>query len=330
MTAVPISVFGAGSYGTALAIQLARNGHPVRLWGRDTAALAPLRTERVNSRYLPECPFPDRLQVCPELAEAAATDRWLLAVPSHALAGMLALLQPLWRPGVEILCAAKGFAPDSALMPHELVAEHLPEAPFVAISGPTFAREVGRGMPSALTVASTDAALAHAVAEQLHGTAMRTYTSEDVIGVAVGGGVKNVIAIAVGAADGLGLGANTRALLITRGLSEMMRLSEALGGHRETLMGLAGMGDLVLTCTDDQSRNRRFGKAVGQGGDLAQAEKAIGQVVEGVRNAVEVHTLAERHGVDMPLASEVYRVLHEGSPVREAFWRLVSRPLRSE
>ncbi|MEN8718988.1 MAG: NAD(P)H-dependent glycerol-3-phosphate dehydrogenase [Oceanococcaceae bacterium] len=185
-------------------------------------------------------------------------------------------------------------------------------------------------MPSALTVASADTALATAVAELFHGTGMRAYTSDDVIGVEVGGGVKNVIAIAVGAADGLGLGANTRVLLITRGLAEMSRLAETLGGRGDTMMGLAGMGDLVLTCTDDQSRNRRFGKAIGRGEDLAGAEKAIGQVVEGYRNAVEVHTLAQRHGVEMPISTEVFNVLHQAVPVREAFWRLVSRPQRAE
>ncbi len=330
MTQPDISVFGAGSYGTALAIQLARNGARVALWGRDAAALERIGAEGVNARYLPDCPFPEGLEVCADLATAAAAGRWLLAVPSHALQAMLAQLAPCWRPGVDIVSAAKGFAPDSAQMPHELVAAALPQARFVAISGPTFAREVGRGVPSAVTIAARDAELAGDVAEQLHGPGMRAYTSDDVIGVAVGGGVKNVVAIAVGAADGLGLGANTRALLITRGLSEMGRLAEALGGRGETLRGLAGLGDLVLTCTDDQSRNRRFGKALGRGDDLDEAAREIGQVVEGVRNAVEVHTLAERHGVDMPIASEVYRVLHQGSPVLEAFHRLAARPQRAE
>lgn len=325
-----ISVFGAGSYGTALAIQLARNGHQVRLWGRDSAALEQYEAERCNARYLPDCPFPDRLHVSADLHVAARAERWLLAVPSHALDRMLHLLAPLWSPGIEIISAAKGFSPDGARMPHNLVAHYLPRAPFVALSGPTFAREVGKGMPSALTVASADTALATAVAELFHGTGMRAYTSDDVIGVEVGGGVKNVIAIAVGAADGLGLGANTRVLLITRGLAEMSRLAETLGGRGDTMMGLAGMGDLVLTCTDDQSRNRRFGKAIGRGEDLAGAEKAIGQVVEGYRNAVEVHTLAQRHGVEMPISTEVFNVLHQAVPVREAFWRLVSRPQRAE
>ncbi len=325
-----ISVFGSGSYGTALAIQLARNGHPVRLWGRDDDALRQYEEDRCNRRYLPDCPFPDRLRICASLSEAAEAERWLLAVPSHALDRMLRLLAPLWRPGVEIISAAKGFAPEGALMPHELVRAFLPEASFVALSGPTFAREVGQGMPSALTIASRDVGLATSVAEQFHGTGMRAYTSDDVIGVAVGGGVKNVIAIAVGAADGLGLGANTRVLLITRGLTEMSRLAEALGGRSETMMGLAGIGDLVLTCTDDQSRNRRFGKAIGRGDDLKEAEAAIGQVVEGFRNAVEVHTLAKKHAVEMPISTEVFNVLHQGVPVREAFWRLVSRPQRAE
>lgn len=325
-----ISVFGAGSYGTALAIQLARNGHPVLLWGRDDTAMQKMERDRCNLRYLPNCPFPDRLRVCADFNEAVKADHWLLAVPSHAFKAMLDLLKPHWRPGVDLISAAKGFSPDGARMPHEIVAAEWPEARFVAISGPTFAREVGLGMPSALTIASSDQELATSVAALFHGTGMRAYTSDDVVGVAVGGGVKNVIAIAVGAADGLGLGANTRVLLITRGLSEMSRLAEALGGKTETMMGLAGIGDLVLTCTDDQSRNRRFGKALGRGDDLKSAEAAIGQVVEGRRNAVEVHTLAARHGVDMPISTEVFKVLHENVPVREAFWRLTSRPQRAE
>lgn len=325
-----ISVFGAGSYGTALAIQLARNGHQVLLWGRDDTAMKQLQDDRCNLRYLPNCPFPDRMRVCADFNEAVKADQWLLAVPSHAFKTMLDLLKPHWRPGVQLISAVKGFSPDGARMPHEIVSAEWPDAPFVAISGPTFAREVGLGMPSALTIASNDQKLATSVAELFHGTGMRAYTSDDVVGVAVGGGVKNVIAIAVGAADGLGLGANTRVLLITRGLSEMSRLAEALGGKSETMMGLAGIGDLVLTCTDDQSRNRRFGKAIGRGDDLEAAEAAIGQVVEGYRNAVEVHALAERHGVDMPISTEVFKVLHENVPVREAFWRLTSRPQRAE
>lgn len=326
----PIAVFGAGSYGTALAIQLARNGHQTSLWCRHPAQAAAMAQQRENTAYLPDCPFPAALQIESELVHAARAPVWLLAVPSHALGNLLAQLAPLAHAEVRIVCASKGFEPDSCRMAHEVAAHVLGERPFAIVSGPTFAKEVGRGLPSALTIGSTDTDYAEQVAELLHGPGMRAYTSSDVVGVQVGGGVKNVIAIAVGAADGLKLGANTRALLITRGLREIMRLGEAMGARPETLMGLAGMGDLVLTCTDDQSRNRRLGKAVGEGQSAQDAQNRIGQVVEGVRNAVEVHALARRYSVEMPISHQVYRVLHEGVAVRQAFYELSARPPGAE
>ena len=325
-----IAVFGSGSYGTALAIQLARNGNETLLWSRRPDQAAAMARDRVNQAYLPDCCFPARLSVEADLARAAAAPLWLLAVPSHALGDLARQLKPLLRPEVRIACASKGFEPESGRLAHEVAAFELGEMPFAIISGPTFAREVGRGLPSALTIGSADADFADEVVDILHGPGMRAYTSTDVIGVEVGGGVKNVIAIAVGAADGLGLGANTRALLITRGMREIMRLGEAMGARPETLMGLAGMGDLVLTCTDDQSRNRRLGKAVGSGRSVAEAQAEIGQVVEGVRNAVEVHTLAQRYAVEMPISHQVYRVLHENIAVRQAFYELSARPPGAE
>lgn len=325
-----IAVLGAGSYGTALAIQLARNGMPTRLWGRDAAQMTALAEQRENRRYLPECPFPVQLQVEADLTAAAAAPLWLLAVPSHALAPLLEQLAPLATPETRVACASKGFETGTGRLPHAVVAQALGSTPFAIVSGPTFAKEVGRGLPSAVAVASSDQDFASMVAEAFHGPGMRAYTSDDVVGVEVGGGVKNVIAIAVGAADGLGMGANTRAMLITRGMREIMRLGAALGARTETLMGLAGMGDLVLTCTDDQSRNRRLGKAVGEGRSVAQAQAEIGQVVEGVKNAAEVHSLAQRHGVDMPITLQVFRVLHEGVEIRQAFYELSSRPAGAE
>ncbi len=326
-----VAVFGAGSYGTALGIQLARNGVATRLWGRDAAVIRAMADARENRAYLPGCTLPPALTVTAELAEAATAPLWLLAVPSHALAGLCRSLKPLLHSGVRVATASKGFEPDTGRLAHEVVAHELGAAvPVAIVSGPTFALEVGRGLPSAVTVASTDQTLANDVAEALHGPQMRAYTLEDVIGVAIGGSVKNVIAIAVGIADGMGMGANTRALLITRGLSEVMRLGEALGARRDTMMGLSGMGDLLLTCTDDQSRNRRFGKAIGQGQAAQAAIDEIGQVVEGVRNAVEVHHLAQRHGVDMPICEQVYRVLHEKLPPQQALAALAARPQRAE
>ncbi len=325
-----IAVFGAGSYGTSLAIQLARNGCDTLLWGRDDAECRRMAAARENAKYLPGCPFPDALQLAQSLQEAAALEFWLLAVPSHALGELLEDLRPLATGIRKIACASKGFEPHSGRLAHEVIHHALGNVPCAILSGPTFAREVGQGLPSAITIASRTPGFAAETAEALHGPGMRAYTSDDVVGVEVGGGVKNVIAIAVGAADGMGLGANTRALLITRGMREIMRLGEAMGGNRDTLMGLSGMGDLVLTCTDDQSRNRRLGKALGQGQDIAAAERQIGQVVEGVRNAIEVNALADRHAVDMPISRQVYRVLHEGLAVRQAFEELSARPPGAE
>lgn len=321
-----IAVFGAGSYGTSLAIQLARNGCNTLLWGRDAEQQRLMAEQRVNAKYLPDCTFPAKLELANSLEQAAAVEFWLLAVPSHALGALLDQLKPLATGSRRIACATKGFEPGSCRLAHEVIRHAMGHTPCAILSGPTFAREVGRGLPSAITIASRSPGFAGAVADALHGPGMRAYTSDDVVGVEIGGGVKNVIAIAVGAADGMGLGANTRALLITRGMREMMRLGAAMGGREETLMGLSGMGDLVLTCTDDQSRNRRLGKALGQGRDMAAAEAEIGQVVEGVRNAVEVRTLASRHEVEMPISTQVYRVLHEGLSVRQAFYELSARP----
>jgi glycerol-3-phosphate dehydrogenase (NAD(P)+) len=328
----PVAVLGAGSYGTALAIQVSRSGHPTTLWGRNGEHIAQLVAERVNTRYLPGCKFPAPLR--PETGLAAAIDgviHIIVAVPSHAVRGLLESLKPLLKPGQKLACAAKGLEPDSCKLMHEVFAEVLGAGyPLAIISGPTFAKEVAKGMPTAVTVACTDQAVAEEFAAFLHAGVFRAYTANDVVGVEVGGAVKNVLAIAVGAADGLGFGANTRALMITRGLAEIMRLGEALGGERETLMGLAGLGDLLLTCTDDQSRNRRMGLALAAGKSVQQAQAEIGQVVEGVRVAKEVATLASRLRVEMPISQQVARVLHEGVSPIEAFKVLTSRPSKAE
>jgi len=327
-----IAVLGAGSYGTALAIQLSRSGHPTVLWARDAAHIARLATERVNARYLPGCKFPDLLR--PEADLRAAVHGFthvIVAVPSHAVRALLETVSPLLEPGQKLACAAKGLEPDSCKLMHEVFAEVLgPQFPLAIISGPTFAKEVGKGMPTAVTVASAEQIVAEEFAAFLHAGVFRAYTANDVVGVEVGGAVKNVLAIAVGAADGRGFGANTRALMITRGLAEIMRLGEALGGERETLMGLAGLGDLLLTCTDDQSRNRRMGLALAAGKSVQQAQDEIGQVVEGVRVAREVARLASRLTVEMPISQQVARVLHEGVSPIEAFKVLASRPSKAE
>jgi len=328
----PIAVLGAGSWGTALAIQFARTGHPTLLWGRDPAALAVLGRERVNARYLPGAAFPPALDVEPDLARAVAraTDV-LIAVPSRAFRATLSALKPLLAPGQRVAWATKGFELDTGRLPHEVAREVLgPGVPVAVLSGPTFAAEVGRGLPTAMTVASPDGAFADDLAQTLSGEKFRAYTSPDIIGVEVGGAVKNVLAIGTGIADGMGYGANTRIALITRGLAEMTRLGLALGARRETFMGLAALGDLVLTCTDDQSRNRRFGLAIAAGRSPAEAAAAIGQVVEGALAARAVRAVARRVHVEMPIAEQVYAVLHEGRDVREAVRALMARELREE
>jgi glycerol-3-phosphate dehydrogenase (NAD(P)+) len=327
-----IAVLGAGSYGTALAIQLARLGNDTRLWGRDAEHMRKLEAERANAEYLPGCKFPPSLKAVADLRAAVqGADDVLLAVPSHALHPVLRTVAPMLAPGQGIASAVKGLEPETGKLVHEVVQDMVGrDRRLAVISGPTFAKEVGRGMPTAVTVASSDPAYAEHIVHALHGQGFRAYTSDDVVGVEVGGSVKNVLAIAVGIADGLGLGANTRAGVITRGLAEIMRLGEALGGRRETFMGLAGLGDLVLTCTDDQSRNRRFGLALAKGKSVQQALTDIRQVVEGVRAAPEVLRLARKHGVDMPISEQVVRVLAgEITPI-DAVRNLATRPPRAE
>ncbi len=331
MRAAPMTVIGAGSWGTALAIQLARQGHPTHLWGRDASQLDEMRRARRNLRYLPEAPFPDTLQVAGDLEAALGESRdALIAVPSHAFRATLEGIQPLLRPDTRIAWATKGFEIATGLLPHQVAGEVLGARPGAVLSGPTFAREVGAGLPTAMTVASRDERFAQELALSLSGPGFRAYTQTDIMGVEVGGAVKNVIAIGSGIADGMGFGANTRVALITRGLAEMMRLGVMLGAARETFMGLAGLGDLVLTCTDDQSRNRRFGIALGQGQTLMEAENGIGQVVEGLPAARAVYEVAERCRVDMPICREIYRVMHEGKPVRAAAQELMGREMRKE
>lgn len=326
-----MTVIGAGSWGTALAIQLAREGHPTRLWGRDAGQLTVMRRERRNQRYLPDAGFPGALEIAGDLESALqhAPDV-LIAVPSHAFRATLQRIAPCLDAHTRIAWATKGFEIATGLLPHQVAGEVLGARPGAVLSGPTFAREVGAGLPTAMTVASKDPRFAKELALMLSGPTFRAYTQNDIMGVEVGGAVKNVIAIGSGIADGMGFGANTRVALIARGLKEMVRLGVKLGAVRETFMGLAGLGDLVLTCTDDQSRNRRFGMALGRGQSLHDARSAIAQVVEGVSAAGAVHAVAQRLNVDMPICGEIYRVMHEGKPVRDAVQALMAREVRSE
>jgi glycerol-3-phosphate dehydrogenase (NAD(P)+) len=327
----PLVVLGAGSWGTALAVHMARAGHPTRLWGRDAAQLDAMRRARCNERYLADAAFPDALEVAADLPAALGGVRdALIAVPSPAFRATLELIKPLLAAQTRIAWATKGFEIATGLLPHQVAAEVLGERPGAVLSGPTFAREVGAGLPTAMTVASRDPKFAQALAARLSGPSFRAYMQSDLLGVEIGAAVKNVIAIGSGIADGMGFGANTRVALITRGLAEMLRLGVRLGARRDTFMGLAGLGDLVLTCTDDQSRNRRLGLALGRGHSLAEAQAGIHQVVEGVSAARAVHDVAARFEVEMPICREVYRIVYEGRPVREAVQELMSRELRSE
>jgi glycerol-3-phosphate dehydrogenase (NAD(P)+) len=328
-----IAVVGAGSWGTALAIQLARAGCHVRLGGVvEIDLLEAMVDDRENKRYLPGTTFPEDLSVHPALEDCLdGADDVLVVVPSHGLRDTLGQIKPLLGPGSRICWATKGFELSTGKLPHQVAAEVLgPDIPVGVLSGPTFAKEVGEGLPTAMTIASNDAEFARDLAEAISSDNFRAYTSDDIIGVEVGGAVKNALAIGAGMSDGLGFGANTRIALINRGLVELMRLGVALGAKKETFMGLAGMGDLVLTCTDNLSRNRRMGLGLAAGKTVEQMQEEIGQVVEGVKAAKAVHDVAERLGIEMPIVNVVYRILYEGLSPREAVSSLMRRQLKPE
>jgi len=326
-----ITVLGAGSWGTALAVLLATNGRAVALWARNADHAEEMAASRRNRRYLPDIPFPASLRPTADLRAAVAASRdVVVAVPATGFRSLLTELRPHLAPDARLAWASKGLETGGCLL-HEVAAELLgPRHALAVVSGPTFAREVAQGLPTAVTVASADAGFAADLAARLHTPCFRAYTSDDVIGVEVGGAVKNVLAIAAGIADGLGFGANARAALVTRGLAEIMRLGVAMGGRRDTFMGLAGLGDLVLTCTDDQSRNRRVGLALARGRTLAEACAAVQQVAEGVHAAREVQRLAARHGVEMPINEQVCQVIYHGRPPREAVQALLLREQKAE
>lgn len=332
MAKTRITVLGAGSWGTALGMQLARKEHDVRLWARDPEQAETMERERLNRRYLPDNPLPPNLHCSSDL-EALCHDaeRLLIVTPSHAFADTLERLKPFISPATGLAWASKGFEPGTGRMLHELAREHLgAEIPLALVTGPSFAREVADGLPTAVTVAASQPDFGHAFAELLHGVGFRAYYTADLIGAALGGAIKNVLAVACGMADGLGLGHNARAALITRGMAEMMRLGRALNADDHTLMGLAGMGDLVLTCTGDLSRNRRLGLALGQGHSTAEAVADIGQVVEGVKTAEEVMRLAERAGVEMPISEQVHGIIYRGWSAKKGVQVLMERDLKRE
>ena len=332
-----IAVLGAGAWGTALAAHLARrDGVRVTLWARDVAQSSAIRTARVNAKYLPGVTLPSALAVTSDLGTAVNAALLVAATPMAALPG-LADAAAAAGARAPLVWLSKGFVavPASAALPagvalaHQVLAPRW-GAPVGVVSGPSFAEEVAHGLPTAVTVAATAPSLAAEVAALLRADTLRAYETDDIVGVEVGGAVKNVLAIAAGTSDGLGFGHNARAALITRGLAETGRLSAALGGERETLMGLAGLGDLVLTCTGDLSRNRQVGLALAKGRPLPEILAAIGHVAEGVNAATAVHALARHHRVDMPISGAVYGVLHEGLPPRLAVEALLQREPRPE
>ncbi|MEO8314947.1 MAG: NAD(P)H-dependent glycerol-3-phosphate dehydrogenase [Pseudomonadota bacterium] len=328
----PIAVLGSGSWGTALAIQFARAGKPTRLWGRDATQLADMRVARCNQRYLPDARFPDGLQIADTLDKALAGVRdVLVAVPSSGFRPLLTELAARVTTDVRVAWATKGFELTTGLLPHQVANEVLGSGYTTAVlSGPTFAKEVGAGLPTAMVVASADEAFAMRVAEDLASPGFRTYISTDIVGVEIGGAVKNVIAIGAGLSDGLGFGANMRVALITRGLAEMTRLGVALGARERTFMGLAGLGDLVLTSTDDQSRNRRYGLALARGLTADAALREIGQVVEGYHAARVLRAVAQRLALDLPICEGLCRILFDGADSRDMVRELMARPAQAE
>jgi len=327
-----IAVLGAGSWGTALALQLDRSGCRSILWDRDTENILEIHSTRRNQRYLPDIEIPDSIEIETDMLTAVkAADQVLLVTPSHAFASIIREIREVLVPGQGIAWGCKGFEPGSGRLLHEVAQELLPpETPLAIVTGPSFAKEVASNLPTAVTVAGPDGDYTNVMAAALHGGRFRAYTSDDMIGAELGGAVKNVMAVATGICDGMQLGNNARAALITRGLAEMMRLGAALKAKPETLMGLAGAGDLILTCTGDLSRNRQLGLHLGKGKTLEQALEEIGQVVEGVNSSAEVQRLALEYGINMPISEQVNGIIHNGWDPEEGVARLLAREQKAE
>lgn len=328
----PITILGAGSWGTALALLLANSGQSVRLWGHNPDHMADMERERRNVRYLPEFLLPETVSLYTDLHAAVADIKdVVIMVPSHAFSETLSQLSLSLSPQARIAWGTKGLDPQTHELLHHTARRILSaQRPYAVISGPTFAREVAKGLPTAVTLASAHKGFRHALSQRLNQNTFRVYTSDDITGVEVCGVVKNILAIAAGIIDTLGLGSNALSAMITRGLAEMKRLGVALGGKPATFTGLAGIGDLVLTCTDNQSRNRRFGKAIAAGQTQEAATAQIGQIVEGFHNLKTVYELAQRLKVSMPITTQVYHVVYQGLSVSAAIHNLFARQTRSE
>lgn len=328
-----VTILGAGSYGTALALCFARKGVETLLWGRNAEHMATMQRERENQRYLPDCKFPDCLTATSDLAATLKDARnVVVVVPSSAFSSVLAEASPLLQKHARIAWATKGLEPDTGRLLLDVAKDILGESRSLAVlSGPTFALEMAKGLPTAISMSSNDPEFVTELSDMLHcDRSFRVYTNDDFIGVQLGGAVKNVIAIGAGMADGIGFGANARTALITRGLAELTRLGLKLGAKPETFTGMAGLGDLILTCTDNQSRNRRFGLALGKGKSVDEAMQSIGQAVEGYRNTKEVVALARRNDVEMPICEQLYDVLYGDTTPQQAAINLLSRARTSE
>lgn len=328
-----VTVLGAGSYGTALAITLARNGQRVILWGHNPLQIHSMAASRCNEHYLAGVPFPAALVLGSDLRQAVAGSQdILIVVPSHVFADVLRQIRPFLQSDSRVVWATKGLEPETGRLLMDVARDILGDTiPLAVISGPTFARELAAGMPTAITLAATDPSFAQDLQKKLHcGKSFRVYSNPDFIGVQLGGAVKNVIAIGAGISDGIGFGANARTALITRGLAELTRLGITLGADPTTFMGMAGLGDMILTCTDNQSRNRRFGLLLGKGSNAEQALQEIGQVVEGYRNTLEVRILAKRYAVEMPITEQIYQVLYCKKSAHEAALDLLGRAQKDE
>ena len=330
-TSLKLGVLAAGAWGTALAANWAQR-HQVTIWAREPEVVAAINADHINHRFLPNIALPPALRATGELADVQGTDVLVLATPVAGLRVTLEALKTRYgaMPLPPLVWVCKGFEPQTGLLPHQVVRDVLGDVPAAALSGPSFAQEVAKGLPTAVTLGAADLALAERLAERLHTPSLRLYASGDVVGVEVGGAVKNVLAIATGIADGLSLGHNARAALMTRGLAEIGRLCERLGGQRETLMGLAGLGDLILTCTGDLSRNRQVGLALGAGKTLEETLESLGHVAEGVGTAREVARLATELQVDMPIAQAVAAVIRGELNARDAVGQLMNRAQRAE
>ncbi|HEV8429379.1 MAG TPA: NAD(P)H-dependent glycerol-3-phosphate dehydrogenase [Pyrinomonadaceae bacterium] len=327
-----IAIIGAGSWGTALAVVAARVGHEVRLWSRNAAVVSSIIEQRVNPRYLSSTSIPENVNATDDLSSALnGASLVLLAVPSHAARETLTTMATWLDQSAIIVSVTKGIEIETTKRISEIVKDVVGDGhPFVSLSGPSFAKEVVAGHPTAIVAASKDSAAARAVQNDLSFENLRIYTNADVVGTELGGSVKNVMAIAAGMTAGLGFGANSVAALITRGLAEITRLARREGAQMETLMGLAGLGDLVLTCTGSLSRNRFVGEELGKGRTLAEITAELNQVAEGINTARAVKKLADRAGLELPITNEVNAVLYEGKPARDAVAELMSRPLREE